>query len=222
MIDFHIQIQDRDGGLDVSSALRYASLAGIRFAGLVVPSDGDFSFALAAAERARRLGLYANVEVAVGVELRHIPPALMGCAVQEARRAGIPFVMAYGESIMDQVEEGTNFAAIEAGVDILSHPGLLDEKAAALAAEKGVALEITSNPVHALTNARVAAIGLHTGCLLVRGSGASSANELTTRSFWPFVIQGAAWSPDGSLQDNLWKTLRESEEQLVRLLMARA
>ena len=220
MIDFHIQIQAGDGGLGVSSALRYASLAGIRFAGLVVPSDGDFSFALAAGARARQLSLYANVEVVVGVELRHIPPALLACAVQDARNAGIPFIMVYGESIGDQVEEGTNFAAIEAGVDILSHPGLLDEKTALYAAEKGVALEITSNPVHALTNARVAAVGLHTGCLLVRGSGASSAKELTTRSFWPLVIQGAAWSPDGSLQDNLWKTLRESEECLVRRFMA--
>ncbi len=90
------------------------------------------------------MSLYTNIEAVAGVEFCHVPPALLSYAVKDARKAGIPLVMVYGESLMDQVEEGTNFAAIDAGVDVISHPGLIDETAAKFAAEKRVALEITS------------------------------------------------------------------------------
>lgn len=221
MIDFHIRIHTGEDGLDVASALRRAALAGLRFAGLLMPSDGDFAPVLAAAEHVRRLSLYAGIEAVVGVELRHVPPALLPGAVQEARRAGIALIAVYGESIVDQVAEGTNFAAAEAGADLLLHPGLIDEETAQLAAEKGVALELTASPGHGLTNARVAALGVHAGCLLVRGSGASSARELPRRSFWPLVVRGAAWSLDGQAQKTLETVLRESEEALIRRVMAK-
>ena len=217
MIDFHISIQQ---GVGVASALRYASLAGIRFAGLVMPSDGtDLSRIADFSAQVRRLSLYANVEAWAGVELCHIPPALLPEAVREAREAGARLVLVYGESIMDQVEQGTNFAAIEAGADIITHPGLVDAETAAFAAERGVAFEFTSCPRHALSNAHTAAMALKHGVPLVRGSNARQAEELTTRAFWPSVIKGA----DAGLMDengsNLVEYLRRSEENLIRKLM---
>ena len=217
MIDFHISIHQ---GFGVASALRYASLAGIRFAGLVMPSDGtglsriaDFS------AQVRRLSLYANVEAWAGVELCHIPPALLPEAVREAREAGARLVLVYGESIMDQVDQGTNFAAIEAGADIITHPGLVDAETAAFAAERDVAFEFTSCPRHALTNAHTAAMALKYGVPLVRGSNASCAEELTTRAFWPSVIKGADTGIVGGNDVNLAEHLRKSEEMLIRKLM---
>ena len=59
---------------------------------------------------------------------------------------------------MEPVETGTNLAAIEAGVDILAHPGLITPEEATLAAERGVALEITTRAGHSLTNGHVAAM----------------------------------------------------------------
>lgn len=221
MVDFNIRIHIGDGELDIASALRYASLAGIRFACLIMPSDGDLVPALSAVKQVRCLSLYAGIESVVGVEFRHIPPALLPSVVQEARRAGIAFVMAYGESIQDQVAEGTNLAAIEAGVDVISHPGLIDVEAASFAAERGVALEITASPKHGLTNGHIAAVGLHAGCLLVCGSGATKAREIPGRSFWPRVICGAVWSLDGQMQEALEKKIRKSEELLIQRLRKR-
>ena len=217
MTDFHITLHL---GFGVAAALRYASLAGIRFAGLVMPSDGaDFSRLAEFSAQVRRLSLYANVEAWAGVELCHIPPALLPEAVKEAREAGARLVLVYGESIMDQVDQGTNFAAIEAGADIVTHPGLVDAEAAAFAAERGVALEFTSCPRHALANAHTASMAMKHGALLVRGSNASRAEELTTRAFWPSVIKGAGISPESENGVNLAGYIRNSEESLIRRLM---
>ena len=174
MVDFHIVLARDGSGLDAASALRYAALAGIRFAGLVIRSGGDnFSEVAVLAEQVRRFSLYADVEAGTGVELCHVPPALLPSAVREARDAGAELVLVYGETIADQVAEGTNFAAVEAGADIITHPGLVDAETATFAAERGVALELTSCPRHALTNARTAAMAMSCGCPLVRGSAAT-------------------------------------------------
>lgn len=221
MTDFHILCGE--GGLSCASALRYAALAGLRGAGLVFQSDGsDLSRLASFAAQVRKISLYANVEAWAGVELTHVPPALLPDAVSEAREAGAAFVMVYGESLCDQVEQGTNFAAIEAGADILSHPGLIDAEAAAYAAEKGVALEFTSCPRHALTNAHTARMALEHGCLLVRGSAATAASELTTRAFWPMVLKGCDVFGNADNKSNLLDLIEKSEVSLVRKLMPSA
>lgn len=224
MTDFHIMLHTapQGAGLDAASALRYAALAGLRFAGLILASDGsDLCRVAELAVQIRKLSLYANVEAWAGVELRHIPPALLPDTVREARSAGASLVLVHGESIADQVEQGTNFAAIEAGADIIAHPGLIDAEAAAYAAEKGVALEFTSCPMHGLTNAYTAAMALRSGAPLVRGSAAARPEELTTRAFWPMIIKGADAFIKAENQYNLTEYLRKSEESLVRRLMAR-
>lgn len=224
MTDFHIilEAQGHEHGFTCASALRYAALAGLRCAGLVFTSDGgNFSRVAQLAAQVRRLSLYANVEAWLGVELSHVPPALLPDAVREAREAGAAFVMVYGETLSDQVEQGSNFAAIDAGADIVSHPGLLDAEAAAFAAEKGVALEFTSCPRHALTNAHTARMALEYGVPLVRGSAATCAQELTSRAFWPMVVKGADVFGAGEKGSKLLELLRKSEETLVRRLMRR-
>ena len=222
MTDFHIILtpDGAAGGLSAASALRYASLAGLRFAALILPGgESDFSRLAALAREVRTCSLYANVEARTGVELRHVPPALIPSAVKEARRAGAELVLVHGESLADQVEEGTNLAAIEAGADILAHPGLIDAEAAAFAAEKGVALEFTSCPKHGLTNAHTAAMALRFHCPLVRGSAARKAEEITTRAFWPFIVKGSDVFPHEENQCNLAELLIKSEETLIRKLM---
>ena len=223
MTDFHIILGGPSGdGLGVASALRYAALAGLRFVGLVQSCDGfDFSFVESLTAQVRSYSLYADVEAVAGVELRHVPPALIPSAVRQARDAGAALVLVYGETLCDQVAEGTNFAAIDAGADILVHPGLIDAKAAAYAAEKGVALEFTSCPKHALANAHTASMALHFGCPLVRGSAATRAEEMTTRAFWPFVIRGCDVFEFSKNKYNFVEYLRKSEDALIRKLMRR-
>lgn len=219
MMDFHIDIS---GQLDAASALHYAALAGLRFAGIILPMDGtDFARMASLAAQVRRFSLYANVEAWAGVELRHIPPALLPEAVKEAREAGASLVLVHGETLGDQVEQGTNFAAVEAGADILAHPGLIDDEAAAYAAEKGVALEFSACPRHAMTNAHVADVALRHGCTLVRGSSAAQAKDIVSRAYWPYILKGADVFGKDENGSRLVTLLRESEEKMVRKLMLR-
>ena len=91
MVDFHVMLSagSAGDGLDAASALRYAALAGLRFIGLTIPCDGsDLSRIGPLVAHVRRLSLYADVEARTGVELRHIPPALLPDLVREVRKAG--------------------------------------------------------------------------------------------------------------------------------------
>ena len=141
MIDLHIHIcassAPQSFGLPAGEALRFAVLNGYRGVGLILRS-GELSHPLLAPlfEDINSLSLHGNIEAILGIELVHIPPALLPLAVDNARQAGAGLVLVHGESLMECVEEGTNFAAIEAGADILAHPGLIDEQAAAYAAER--------------------------------------------------------------------------------------
>ena len=94
-----------------------------------------------------------------GVELTHVPKGLIKELTRHARQQGARLVVVHGETIVEPVEEGTNRAAIEAGVDILAHPGLITEEDVLLAKEKNVLLEITAKRGHSLSNGHVAQTG---------------------------------------------------------------
>jgi histidinol phosphatase-like PHP family hydrolase len=222
MTDFHIQIAETPSAntMDAASAIHYASLAGLRCAGLILPSDGSrFAMLERLSKQVRRLSLYANLEAWLGVELRHIPPALLPTAVREARDAGAQLVLVHGETLADQAEPGTNFAAVDAGADILAHPGLLDKEVAVFAAEKGVALEFTSCPRHGLTNAHTAAMAQKHGCLLVCGSAARCPEELTSRTRWESIILGADTAAVCQDRPALSSLIHSGEQHLIRRLM---
>ena len=91
-----------------------------------------------------------------GVELTSVPPRKIAALAQKARSLGAKWIVVHGETIMEPVAPGTNRAAIEARVDLLSHPGLITPEDAARAAELGVHLEITTHKGHGMANGWVA------------------------------------------------------------------
>ena len=111
---------------------------------------------IAAAKKENELG---NMRVVAGVELTHVRPEHIQEGVDLARSLGAEVVIVHGETISEAVKPGTNLAAIEAGADILAHPGLITDEEVALAAERGVRLEITAKPGHALCKRVCGAIG---------------------------------------------------------------
>lgn len=212
MIDFHIHIGTN--GLLPAEALRRAALCGCRAAGLVLRTDGgDLRHLPQMVAEVQRLSLFMNIEAFAGVELAHVPPALLPDAVRAAREAGAELVLVHGETLADGVADGTNLAAVDAGADILAHPGLVDEQVSAYAAEKGVALELSACPRHGLANGHVAAQAQRFGCALVPGSAARAVADFTSRPAWKAVCRGAAMSQ--AMQD----TFRNNAENLVKRLI---
>lgn len=208
MFDFHIHVSSTgEAGLLPTEAIRLARCAGLRAVGLILRADpSTLSLHLPTlVPLVRTCSLYANIEAFAGVELVHVPPALLPDAVAEARRLGAALVLAHGETIprkpVESVELGTNFAAIEAGVDILAHPGLITVEDAERAAERGVLLELNMAPRHCLANGHVAAMARRFGCGLVPGSDASSPDFFQSpealQTFQKAAAIGAGLDADG-------------------------
>jgi len=108
-------------------------------------------------------------------------------------------VVAHGETLVEPVHPGTNRAAIEAGVDILAHPGLLSGDEAELAARNGVHLEITSRKGHSLSNGHVAKLALETGAKLVIDTDTHEPGDLITDEQSQKILLGAGLDRDAIL-----------------------
>ena len=89
------------------------------------------------------LNRHHAIRALAGVELTHLPPEMIGPLANQARQMGAHVVVVHGESPVEPVPAGTNRAAIEAGVDVLAHPGLITPEEVQAAAARGVCLEIS-------------------------------------------------------------------------------
>jgi len=96
-----------------------------------------------------------KIKMIPGVEITHVPIKQIKPLVQYVRDKGIKLVIVHGETIVEPVAENTNRIAAEVGVDILSHPGLIDDKTVEICCKNNVFLEITSRKGHSLTNGHV-------------------------------------------------------------------
>ncbi len=104
---------------------------------------------------------------------------------------GADIVLVHGQTITEPYIEGTNRAAIDAGVDILAHPGLITVADAELAAKNGVYLEITTRRGHSYCNGHVAKIAREVGANLVVNNDAHIPSDYVGYDMAVSVMQGA-------------------------------
>lgn len=209
MIDLHTHTTFSDGELIPAELIRRAKVAGYR--AIAITDHADASNIEFLVKNVRRLtdayAHYFDVEVLAGVELTHVPPALMAGFADLAREAGAQIIVAHGETVVEPVAQGTNLAAIEARVDVLAHPGLITEIEVKLAAEYGVALEITTRRGHSYANGHVAALARRLGAKLVIDNDAHAPGDLVSRELRSRVGLGAGLSQDDIAQAalNAWE-----------------
>jgi len=96
-----------------------------------------------------------GIKVIPGVEVTHVPVEDIKSLVGYVRDKGIKLVVGHGETIIEPVAKNTNKALAEAEVDIISHPGLINNEVVELCAKKGIFLEVTARRGHSLTNGHV-------------------------------------------------------------------
>lgn len=213
MIDMHLHVGD--GFLSPAQAMNLAQRAGYKAVALTLRGDVTIFDRLAPLRVAcKQYSLYAGIDAFAAIELVHIPPQLMSESVGLAREAGAQVVLAHGESPVGLAVQGTNSAALLAGVDILAHPGNISEEDAAVAAENKVYLELTGASGHAVSNALVAARAFSQGCGLVFGSNARSLHDFydapTSMNFENALIRGACISSENvqRMRSNLQTFMR--------------
>ena len=204
MIDLHTHSIFSDGALVPSELVRRALMKGYEV--IAITDHGDASnidFIIPRVVTAcRELSRRWNISALPGIELTHVPPETFAELTEKARSLGAVVVIGHGESPVEPVQQGSNRAAIEAGVDILAHPGLITKEDAALAKKKGVCLEITTRKGHSLTNGHVARIAAEAGATMVLDTDGHAPDDLITREFALTVLRGAGLS-DGKAEEIL-------------------
>jgi histidinol phosphatase-like PHP family hydrolase len=216
MIDLHTHTLFSDGELVPSELVRRALVMGYKAIALTDHMDeSNIDFAIPRIVRiAKKLSATLPIAVIPGAEITHVPPSDISEMVSEARKLGAKIVVVHGETIVEPVERGTNRAAIEAGADILAHPGLIGPEELEIARGKEICLEITSRKGHCLSNGHVAKMALKYDIPLVIDSDSHSPSDLITREFAQKVLLSAG------IERNSIDRVFSNSEYLVKKVMA--
>lgn len=198
MIDLHIHSIFSDGELIPSEIVSRARAKGVEAIAITDHVDSsNLEFVLDGISRvAQDLSRESGVLVLPGVEITHVPPTLIPELVVKSRELGASIVVVHGETIVEPVPPGTNRAAIEAGADILAHPGLITEEDGQLARENGVYLEITSRGGHSYTNGHVVSIARKTGAELIFNTDSHSPRDFNSMEEAVRILRGAGLDDD--------------------------
>lgn len=202
MIDLHTHTTFSDGELIPAELARRARVLG--YQALAITDHVDYTTCQFVLEKLQA-GLsvmknFLGLDVICGVELTHVPPALIADLVQIARTNGAQLVVVHGETIAEPVESGTNLAAIEAGADILAHPGLITEEEVILAAQKGVCLELSTRTGHSLTNGHVVALARTHQAKIVINNDAHAPGDLLCHEQRTRIALGAGLTKEEFFQ----------------------
>ncbi len=212
MIDLHTHTLLSDGELLPLELARRAKVKGYSILGISDHVDITTIENVAASilKLNRYAQLHGGIRIVVGAELTHCPPEQIGELTVMARNLGFSYVVVHGETIAEPVEEGTNAAAIEAGADILAHPGLIAEKEVKEAKKRGVLLEISTRKGHSLTNGHVAKLAKSIGAKLVLNTDSHAPSDLVTDAQALRIALGAGLDSDDFV------TMQQNAEALIR------
>jgi histidinol phosphatase-like PHP family hydrolase len=212
IIDLHAHTFMSDGVLSPAETVRRAENAG--YAAIAITDHADASnleFLLGSLQKfAAQTRRYLGIAVVPGVELTHVPLGQIPSLTSRARALGAALVVLHGETVTEPVAEGTNRAGIEAGVDILAHPGLITEEDTILAKSRGTLLEITARPGHGLANGHVARMAARVGAALVLNSDLHAPGDFLEPGFRRKVALGAGLGE---------KDLRTIDERMTSLVL---
>jgi len=202
MIDLHSHTFFSDGALVPSEHVRRVEFLGYKAIAITDHADSSNIHLLIPnlIKVARALNAVNTTQLIVGVELTHVPPALIASLATESRALGAQLIVVHGETPVEPVHPGTNRAALEADIDILAHPGFITEEEAVIAAQRGILLELSGRKGHSLTNGHVAKIAEKTGALLAINADAHGPGDFLTSEMAEKVGLGAGLSRERYLQ----------------------
>ena len=217
MIDLHTHTLLSDGELLPSELVRRAQVKGYTAIALTDHVDSsNIDFVLPRIVKVSEiLNRDWDIFVIPGVEVTHSPLKEIPILVKFARENGAKIVVVHGETISEPVIPGTNRCAIEAGCDILAHPGKIEEEDVELAARKGMALEITTRLSHCSVNSHVLNLARRFSAKLVLDNDAHSPSDLISHE------QALEFLTElGLNSDEIIQIFRNSEEIVTQIKRA--
>ena len=214
MIDLHTHSLLSDGELLPSELVRRAETAGYKAIAITDHSDAsNLDFVIERVVNVCNELKGSGIPVIPGVELTHIPPRQIGQMVKKARAFGARLILVHGETITEPVAPGTNRAAIDAGADILVHPGLISEEDTRFAAERSIYLELSARKGHSLSNGHVAKYSKRFGVKMLLNTDAHSPSDLISNEMAIKIVVGA-----GLTEEDFKRITKNAEEILEKVL----
>ena len=209
MIDLHTHTVLSDGAVLPAELVRYAEISGYEAIALTDHVDsGTMETVLKQLIKvAEDLNRQGNIKVLPGVEITHMPPALIPEMAKEARKLGAKIVVVHGESPVEPVCPKTNLFALQSDIDILAHPGMIKEEEVKLAEKRGIYLELSARKGHCLTNGRLVMLARKCQARLVINTDAHTSGELFSKDLLRKVGLGA-----GLTEEELTEVLKNSVE----------
>ncbi|TDA27395.1 MAG: PHP domain-containing protein [Archaeoglobi archaeon] len=190
MFDLHTHSVFSDGELIPSEIIRRMAAKGNE--GVAITDHADFSTIPLILKNLLKLKeLEYEIDFLIGVEITHVPPKLIGKAVELAWKEGAEIVIVHGETIAEPVLPGTNSSALEEEINILAHPGIIGEEEAEKARENGIYLEISARKGHCLTNGHIARISEEFSCDLVINTDMHSPSDIIENETAVRILKGA-------------------------------
>lgn len=198
MYDFHTHTIWSDGELLPSELARRFEKKGYR--AVAITDHVDISNISLVTERVCEIAIELTREMGIlvipGVEITHVPPRTIERLVNTAREHGAKLIVLHGETLIEPVPEKTNLYGVESGIDILAHPGLVDEEVAKRAEKNGVFFEVSGRKGHSLANGHVVNIANTFGINLLINSDAHSPSEIMDIALWESIGMGAGLSKE--------------------------
>jgi histidinol phosphatase-like PHP family hydrolase len=193
MYDLHTHSNLTDGDLIPIELVRRMSVLGYTTVAITDHADpSNLHSLIGAVRKVKEAARMYGIDLLSGVELTHVPPAMIASCAREARTNGADIVVVHGETTVEPVAEGTNAAACTCSdVNILAHPGLISRDDAEAARDHGVSLEITSRCGHNRTNGHVVMVAREVGCNLVVNSDAHGPQDLLDERAKFLIARGA-------------------------------
>ena len=217
MIDLHTHTLLSDGELLPSELVRRALVKGYTAIALTDHVDSsNIDFVLPRIVKVSKvLNKDWDIFVIPGVEVTHAPIREIPILVKYARKNGAQIVVVHGETISEPVIPGTNRCAIEAGCDILAHPGNITDEDVMLAVKIGTCLEITTRLGHSPANDHVLSLAKRFGAKMVLDNDSHSPDDLIS-------AEGAMafLTKLGLNSDEISQIFRNSEDIVTRIKRA--
>jgi len=209
MIDLHVHSVFSDGELLPSEIARRMAEKGVE--AFAITDHADFTNIRFILENLLKILEFRDtyeIEMLVGIEITHVPPRLIGKAVELALKEGAEIILVHGETIVEPVKEGTNYSAVQEEIDILAHPGIIDEKTAEMAKDNKVFLELSARKGHCLANGHIAKMAEIYGYELVINTDTHSPSDIISRREAEDVIKGAGIENTTEIFENSRKIVR--------------
>jgi putative hydrolase len=214
MIGLHTHTLFSDGALLPSEIVRRAEAKGYKALALTDHVDAsNIDFILPRIVKVCKvLNKYWKIRAIPGVEITHVPVQEIKPLVRFARKNGAKIVVVHGETISEPVIKGTNRAGIEAGCDVLAHPGLISAEDIRLAQRRGVCLELTTRKNHRAPNKRLFKMAGPIGAKLVLNTDAHDEDDIIT-----YVEARRFLKALGMSESDMDRIFRNSADLLKRL-----